>query len=251
MFWGGREGYETLLNTRMKFEQDNMGRFLRMAAEYAREIGFDGQFLLEPKPKEPTKHQYDFDAAACHAFLLEQDLAGDFKLNIETNHATLAGHTMQHDLRYARERGLLGSVDANQGDLLLGWDTDQFPTDLYGTTFVMYEVLMAGGLGRGGLNFDAKVRRGSNRPEDLAMAHIAGMDAFARGLETAARIIEGGKLESMVESRYRSWRHGLGASILAGRESFGSLERAMLDAEPVAPESGKQELFEALVNECL
>ncbi|MFZ2636826.1 MAG: xylose isomerase [Rectinemataceae bacterium] len=251
VFWGGREGYETLLNTDMKFEQDNLGRFFRMAVDYARGIGFTGQFLMEPKPKEPTKHQYDFDAAACHAFLLEQGLMDSFKLNIETNHATLAGHTMQHELRYARERGILGSVDANQGDPLLGWDTDQFPTDLYSATLIMLEVLQAGGLGAGGLNFDAKVRRGSNTVEDLALAHIAGMDTFARGLETACAIIGDGKLAKKLEGRYSGWKGEFGASILAGTEDFRSLEKAMLDAAEILPASGGQEVFEALVNEYL
>ncbi len=205
---GGREGYETLLNTEMKFELDNMGRFMHMAVDYAKEIGFTGQFLIEPKPKEPTKHQYDSDSGACYAFLASQDLLEHFKLNIETNHATLAGHTMQHELRFAREQGILGSVDANQGDELLGWDTDQFPTNLYTTTLIMYEILMNGGLGKGGLNFDAKARRGSHTPEDLAVVHIAGMDSFARGLETAAKIIEDGKLAAFLSGRYASWENG-------------------------------------------
>ncbi|MEI6877123.1 MAG: xylose isomerase, partial [Spirochaetota bacterium] len=183
VFWGGREGYETLLNTDMKLELDNLGRFLHMAVDYAKEIGFKGQFLIEPKPKEPTKHQYDSDTGACFAFLQQAGLLPYFKLNIETNHATLAGHTIQHELNFARVNGILGSVDANQGDELLGWDTDQFPTNLYTATFMMYEILKNGGIGKGGLNFDAKPRRGSWTPKDLVISHISGMDTFARGLE--------------------------------------------------------------------
>ncbi|HOX30814.1 MAG TPA: xylose isomerase [Spirochaetales bacterium] len=251
VFWGGREGYETLLNTDMKLERENLARFLRMAAEYADEIGFSGQFLIEPKPKEPTKHQYDSDAAACHAFLLEFGLADRFKLNLETNHATLAGHTMQHELRYARDHGILGSVDANQGDELLGWDTDQFPTNLYVTTLVMYEILKNGGLGSGGLNFDAKPRRGSFRVEDLAAAHIAGMDSFARGLEAAQKLLDSGALDRPLAQRYAAWGSGLGASIRSGKESFRSLEAAALAAPPARLESGRQEALEAILNEYL
>ncbi|HOZ71684.1 MAG TPA: xylose isomerase [Spirochaetales bacterium] len=248
VFWGGREGYETLLNTDMKREQDNLARFLRMAVEYAKEIGFRGQFLIEPKPKEPTKHQYDADAAACYAFLKEYELLPYFKLNIETNHATLAGHTIQHELRYARERGILGSVDANQGDELLGWDTDQFPTNLYVSTLMMYEILKNGGLGSGGLNFDAKPRRGSYRPEDLASAHIAGMDAMARGYEAAARMLADGALEKPLAERYAGWDEGLGASIEAGKESLRSLEAASLDIKAIELSSGRQEYLESVVN---
>jgi xylose isomerase len=251
VFWGGREGYETLLNTDMKREQDNLARFLRMAVDYAKEIGFTGQFLLEPKPKEPTKHQYDFDAAACYGFLEEHDLLPYFKLNIETNHALLAGHTMQHELRYARERGILGSVDANQGDELLGWDTDQFPTNLYVSTLAMYEVLKNGGLHSGGLNFDAKVRRGSYKPEDLASAHIAGMDCFARGYAAAGRMIADGALDRPLAERYAGWESGIGASIVAGKESFASLESFALDIKDFGLGSGKQEYLESLVNRYL
>ncbi|MDP3179738.1 MAG: xylose isomerase, partial [Spirochaetaceae bacterium] len=256
VFWGGREGYETLLNTDMKLELDNLARFLRMAVDYAKEIGFGGQFLIEPKPKEPTKHQYDFDAAACYAFLAEHGLLPHFKLNIETNHATLAGHTIQHELRFARERGILGSVDANQGDELLGWDTDQFPTNLYVTTLMMYEVLKSGGLSSGGLNFDAKVRRGSFKVEDLAISHIAGMDAFARGLEAADAMIRAGAVDAPLAARYAGWKTGLGASIAAGKESFASLERAALDSPSARASdfglgSGAQELLEAVVNKYL
>jgi xylose isomerase len=251
VFWGGREGYETLLNTDTKRELDNMARFLGMAVDYAKEIGFTGQFLLEPKPKEPTKHQYDFDAATCYAFLEEYDLLPHFKLNIETNHATLAGHTVQHELRFAREHGILGSVDANQGDELLGWDTDQFPTNLYVSTLAMYEVLKNGGLHSGGLNFDAKVRRGSFKPEDIAIAHIAGMDGMARGYEAAARMLADGALERPLAARYAGWDTGIGASIASGKESFRSLETFALDIEDFDLASGNQEYLESVVNRYL
>jgi xylose isomerase len=256
VFWGGREGYETLLNTNMKMEQENMARFLHMAVDYAKEIGFKGQFLIEPKPKEPTKHQYDFDAATCYGFLKEYDLLPYFKLNIETNHATLATHTGQHELRFARDHGILGSVDANQGDEMLGWDTDQFPTNLYVTTLMMYEVHKNGGLHSGGLNFDAKVRRGSFKVEDLAIAHIVGMDSFTRGSDAASRMIKDGALDKIVDARYAGWQKGVGASIRGGKESFKSLEAAMLDA-PTANASdfglgsGQQEYLESIVNRYL
>jgi len=248
VFWGGREGYETLLNTDTKRELDNLARFLRMAVDYAKEIGFTGQFLIEPKPKEPTKHQYDSDAAACYGFLKEYDLLPYFKLNIETNHATLAGHTMQHELRFAREHGILGSVDANQGDELLGWDTDQFPTNLYVSTLMMYEVLKNGGLRSGGLNFDAKARRGSYKPEDLAAAHVAGMDAMARGYTAAARMLADGALDKPLAERYAGWGGGIGASIEAGKESLRSLEAVALDIREISLASGRQEYLESVVN---
>jgi xylose isomerase len=256
VFWGGREGYETLLNTDMKMEQENMATFLHMAIDYAKEIGFKGQFLIEPKPLEPTKHQYDSDAAACYAFLEEFDLLGSFKLNIETNHATLAGHTIQHELRFARDHGILGSVDANQGDELLGWDTDQFPTNLYTTTLMMYEVLKNGGLHSGGLNFDAKVRRGSFKVEDIAIAHIVGMDSFARGADAARRMIADKALDKPLDERYAGWQKGVGASIRSGKESFKSLEAAMLDSATASAAdfglgSGKQEYLESIVNRYL
>jgi xylose isomerase len=253
VFWGGREGYETLLNTDMRLEQENLARFLHMAVDYAKEIGFAGQLLIEPKPKEPTKHQYDSDAGACYAFLSEYGLLSRFKLNIETNHATLAGHSMQHELQFARTHGILGSVDANQGDELLGWDTDQFPTNLYVTALVMYEVLQNGGLGAGGLNFDAKPRRGSYTIEDLAISHIAGMDGFARGLEAAQALVDSKALAKPLAERYAGWGEGLGASIRSGKEGFASLEKALLDAPTREPRdfgirSGRQEELEALLN---
>ncbi|PDO10457.1 MAG: xylose isomerase [Candidatus Reconcilbacillus cellulovorans] len=251
VFWGGREGYETLLNTDMKLELDNLARFYRMAIDYAKEIGFEGQLLIEPKPKEPTKHQYDFDAATTIAFLQHYGLKEHFKLNIEANHATLAGHTFEHELRVARLHGMLGSIDANQGDLLLGWDTDEFPTDLYGTTLAMYEILQNGGLGRGGVNFDAKVRRASFEPEDLVIAHIAGMDSFARGLKVAAKLIEDRVFEKAIEERYASFREGIGLEIVSGRANFHTLEQYALQNRPIENRSGRQEWLRAKLNQYL
>jgi xylose isomerase len=251
VFWGGREGYESLLVTDLALEQDNMARLLRMAVEYAKEIGFDAQLLIEPKPKEPTKHQYDHDAATTIAFLQKYGLKEHFKLNIEANHATLAGHTFEHELRVARINGMLGSIDANQGDLLLGWDTDEFPTDVYSTTLAMYEVLKNGGLGRGGLNFDSKVRRGSFADEDLFYGHIAGMDAFARGLKAAAKIVETGLLDDLVEHRYRSWREGIGADIIAGKADLKSLEAYALKLDSIKNESNHLERLRAQLNEII
>jgi xylose isomerase len=250
VFWGGREGYQTLLNTNMKRELDHLAALLHMAVDYKKEIGFKGQFYIEPKPKEPTKHQYDSDSAACLNFLREYDLLKDFKLNIETNHATLAGHTMQHDLQVAANAGALGSIDANYGDVMLGWDTDQFPTDLYLTTYTMLVVLGMGGFTTGGLNFDAKVRRESFEPDDLFYAHIGGMDAFARGLKIASAIRKDGRLADFVKQRYASWDAGIGAKIEAGKMGFKELEAYMLkkgDADKNT--SGRQEMLENLINE--
>ena len=251
VFWGGREGYETLLNTDMKLELDNMARFMHMAADYAKEIGFDGQFLIEPKPKEPTKHQYDFDVEAGVAFLKTYGLDQVFKFNIEANHATLAAHTFQHELRYARVNGMLGSIDANQGDMLLGWDTDQFPTDLYNTSLCMYEVLKMGGFTKGGLNFDAKVRRGSYKPEDLFYAHVAGMDSFAKGLKVAQKLIGDGVLEKFINDRYLSYNSGIGKDIISGKAGFKSLEKYALGLGVIENSSGRQEYLEAMLNEYL
>ena len=209
VFWGGREGYDTLLNTDMGFELDNLARFMRMCVDYAKEIGFTGQFYIEPKPKEPTKHQYDFDSATCMNFLRTYGLTDYFKLNIEANHATLAGHTFQHELRTAAINGAFGSIDANQGDLFLGWDTDQFPTNIYETAMCMYEVIKAGGFVTGGLNFDAKTRRQSNTFEDILLAYIAGMDGFALGLRVAAKLIEDGRIDEFVKERYASYNDGI------------------------------------------
>ncbi|VEU79861.1 xylose isomerase [Haploplasma axanthum] len=249
-FWGGREGYETLLNTDYKLEQDNFARMLHMAVDYAKEIGYKGQFYIEPKPKEPTKHQYDFDSATVIGFLRKYNLEKHFKLNIETNHATLSGHTVNHEIRVAATEGLLGSLDANQGDLLLGWDTDQFPTNLYDSISIMYEVLRAGGLKTGGLNFDSKVRRASNKPEDLFLAHIAGMDSFAAGLKIAAKMWEDGVFEDNLKSRYSSYTKGIGKDIVDGKVGFKELEKYVFDKKDIDEnESGKQEYLEALINQ--
>ena len=252
VFWGGREGYQCLYNTDMQRELDNMGRFMNMAVDYAKEIGFEGTFLIEPKPKEPTKHQYDSDAAACINFLRAYGLMETFKLNIETNHATLAGHTMMHELDYAGHQGMLGSIDANTGDLMLGWDTDQFPTDYYLTAQIMLMLLKYGGIAPGGVNFDAKVRRESFEPIDLFYAHVGGIDAFARGLRIAADIRAEGELQAFVDSRYASWTTGVGAEIEAGKATFQSLEAYMLDKGEVSPnQSGRQEMVENLINRYL
>jgi xylose isomerase len=250
VFWGGREGYTTLWNTNLKRELDHLGRFLHMAVDHKRSIGFKGQFYIEPKPKEPTKHQYDSDAAACLNFLREYDLMGDLKLNLETNHATLAGHTMQHELEVAIAANALGSIDANTGDLLLGWDTDQFPTNVYLTTEIMLSILKMGGFSTGGTNFDAKVRRESFEPVDLFYAHIGGMDAFARGLKIASAIRKDGRLADFLKERYSSWDSGLGAKIESGKVGFKELEAYMLDKGDVsANTSGRQEMIENLINE--
>ncbi len=250
VFWGGREGYSTLLNTDLKREMDHLGAFLHLAVDYKKSIGFKGQFYIEPKPKEPTKHQYDSDAAACLNFLRQYELLDDFKLNLETNHATLAGHTMQHELEVAIAANSLGSIDANTGDLLLGWDTDQFPTNVYLTTEIMLSILKMGGLKTGGTNFDAKVRRESFEPVDLFHAHIGGMDAFARGLKLAAAIRKDGRLAEFVRQRYGSWNTGIGARIEAGKADFKQLEAYMLKQGDISPNaSGRQEFLENLINE--
>jgi xylose isomerase len=249
-FWGGREGYQTLLNTDMKREQEHLARFLHLAVDYKKKIGFKGQFYIEPKPKEPTKHQYDSDAAACLNFLREFDLLPHFKLNIETNHATLAGHTVQHELETAGAAGALGSIDANTGDELLGWDTDQFPTNIYLTAYTMLSVLKYGGFTTGGVNFDAKVRRESFEPVDLFHAHIGGMDAFARGLKLAAAIRKDGRLAAFVADRYASWDKGIGAKIESGKATMKELETYILKkGEAAANTSGRQEFLENLINE--
>ncbi|MCC4722981.1 xylose isomerase [Salinicoccus sp. RF5] len=249
VFWGGREGYETLLNTDMKLEMDNLGRFFHMAKDYAREIGFDAQFLIEPKPKEPTSHQYDFDVASGYAFLQNYGLEKDFKFNIEANHATLAGHTFEHELHYARIHDMLGSVDANQGHPLLGWDTDEFPTDIYSTTLAMYEILKNGGLGKGGLNFDAKVRRGSFKADDLFHAHIAGMDSFAVGLKLAQRLLDDGVIEDLISERYDSFNQGIGKEIVEGTTDFKKLEAHALGLGEINLESGSLEKIKAKINQ--
>jgi len=251
VFWGGREGYESLLNTDMSLELDNLARLYHMAIEYANEIGFDAQFLIEPKPKEPTTHQYDYDAATTIAFLQKYGLKDKFKLNLEANHATLAGHTFEHEIRVAAINGMLGSLDANQGNMLLGWDTDEFPTDLYSTTLTMYEVLKAGGLGRGGVNFDAKVRRTSFEMLDLALAHIAGMDSFAWGLKAAAKLIEEKVFDSIIEERYASFKSGIGADVVAGKSSLKALEAHALTNPVVKNQSGRIEKLRLQLSEVI
>jgi xylose isomerase len=252
VFWGGREGYFNLYNTDLKRELDHLARFFHLAVDYKKKIGFGGQFLIEPKPKEPTKHQYDFDCAAVVAFLKTNGLDKDFKINVETNHATLAGHEMMHELAYASMHGLLGSIDANRGDLLLGWDTDQFPTDYYLTTQCMLVILAQGGLAPGGINFDAKVRRESFEPVDLFHAHIGGMDAFAVGLKIAAKIRADGVLKDFVKERYSSWDSGIGQKIETGKAKFEDLEQYMREkGDAAANVSGRQEMLENIVNRYL
>ncbi|NLF19915.1 MAG: xylose isomerase, partial [Clostridiaceae bacterium] len=252
VFWGGREGYETLLNTDIKFEQENMANLMHMAVDYARSLGFTGEFFIEPKPKEPMKHQYDFDAATSIQFLQAYGLDKDFKLNIEANHATLAGHTFEHELRIAAINGMLGSVDANQGDMLLGWDTDQFPSDVHSATLAMLEILRAGGLPNGGLNFDSKNRRPSNTHEDMLLGFILGMDTFALGLRKAAALIEDGRLDEFVKAKYSSFDEGIGKKI---RDKATTLAELAAYAEakgiPADPGSGEQEYLESVVNQVM
>lgn len=251
VFWGGREGYETLLNTDVKFEQENIARLMKMAVSYGRSIGFTGDFYVEPKPREPMKHQYDFDAATAIGFLRYYGLDQDFKLNIEANHATLAGHSFQHDLRISAVNGMLGSIDANQGDYLLGWDTDEFPFDVYETTLCMYEVLKAGGI-TGGFNFDAKTRRPSYTKEDMFEAYILGMDSFALGLLNAAAMIEDGRIDAFIKERYASFESGIGAKIVSGETTLTELsDYAEKMGCPALPGSGRQEYLEGVVNSIL
>lgn len=252
VFWGGREGYETLLNTDVKFEQENIARLMKMAVAYGRSIGYKGDFYVEPKPKEPMKHQYDFDAATAIGFLKAYGLDKDFKMNIEANHATLAGHTFEHELRISAINGMLGSVDANQGDYLLGWDTDEFPCDVYTATYAMLEILRAGGL-TGGLNFDAKNRRPSYTYEDMFHAFILGMDTWALGLINAAKLMEDGTLAQFVKDRYASFTDTeIGKKILMDKTS---LEELAVYAEklgaPELPSSGRQEYLQHIVNNVL
>ena len=251
VFWGGREGYDTLLNTDLKREQEHLAAFMHMAVDYAKAIGFSGQFLIEPKPKEPTKHQYDFDVAAGIAFLKTHGLHRHFKFNIETNHATLAGHTFQHEIETAVAHGLLGSIDANTGDLLLGWDTDQFNTDVKELTLAMVSILRAGGLGSGGFNFDAKLRRPSVDLEDLFYAHIGGFDAYALAFKLARRILADGKFTQFVAARYNSFNVGFGRDIEAGKLGFKELEDIVFKLGEPVPHSGHQEYLENLFGQYL
>ena len=251
VFWGGREGYETLLNTDYQQEQETFARFLQLAVDYKKKIGFKGQFLIEPKPKEPTKHQYDFDTATVLGFLRAHGLYDHFKINVEANHATLAGHTFEHELTVAAAEGKLGSIDANTGDLLLGWDTDQFPSNIYSAAAAMMVVLKSGGLGSGGFNFDAKCRRGSNDTLDLFYAHIGGMDAFARGLLVADRILNDRNLNQFVTNRYSTWKSSLGKGILKGTMDTTALEKWVLKNGEPSLSSGRQEMLEIVFNDNL
>ena len=248
VFWGGREGYMTLLNTDMKREQEHLAMFLHKAKDYARAQGFTGTFFIEPKPCEPTKHQYDYDSATVISFLRQYDLLNDFKLNIEVNHATLAGHTFSHELQVAADAGLLGSIDANRGDYQNGWDTDQFPNDLNELTEAMLIILQAGGFAGGGINFDAKIRRNSTDADDLFLAHIGGMDTFARALVTADKILQNGTYSKLRKERYASYDNGKGADFEAGKLSLEDLRQYAIENGEPKVRSGKQELFENIVN---
>ena len=248
VFWGGREGYTSLLNTQMQREKDHLANMLKAARDYARANGFKGTFLIEPKPMEPTKHQYDVDTETVIGFLRAHGLDKDFKVNIEVNHATLAGHTFEHELAVAVDNGMLGSIDANRGDYQNGWDTDQFPVDLFELTQAMLQIIRNGGLGNGGSNFDAKLRRNSTDPEDIFIAHICGMDAMARGLLAAAAICEESPIPAMVKERYASFDEGEGKRFEDGKMTLEELvDYAKTHSEP-AQKSGKQELYETLVN---
>jgi xylose isomerase len=252
VLWGGREGYETLLNTDLRRELDQLGRFLAMVAEHRHRIGFRGMLLIEPKPHEPTKHQYDHDAAAVHAFLQRYGLADEFRLNLEVNHATLAGHAFSHEVAYAVAHGLFGSVDVNRGDPQLGWDTDQFPHEPHDLALALHAILAAGGIGSGGFNFDARLRRQSVDPADLFHAHVGGMDVLARALVAAARMLEDGALTGFLAERYAGWEGSLGRDILAGRKSLAELaaDAAAQELDP-QPVSGRQERLENLVGRYL
>lgn len=253
VFWGGREGYMNLNNTDFKLEQDHMAAFLKMAIDYKRKIGFEGQLLIEPKPKEPTKHQYDYDAGATIAFLRAYGLEKDFKLNLETNHATLAGHTMRHEIEAALAQDVFGSIDANTGDLLLGWDTDEFLTDVYQAVDIMLPILRRGGMGRGGINFDARVRRESVEPVDLFHAHIGSMDTFAQGLKIADRIVADGRLDEFRRARYQSWDSDLGRKIESGGATLEELDTyaLKLGKTPEFNPSGRQEMLQNLINDLI
>lgn len=248
VFWGGREGYSSLINTDMPRERNNLASFLHMAVDYRNRIGFQGRFYIEPKPKEPTTHQYDFDVATCLDFLREFNILDEFMLNIETNHATLASHSMEHELRSAAAAGVLGSIDANMGHPHLGWDTDHFPTDLVLATRVMRVLLELDGIGDGGLNFDAKRRRGSFEPVDLFHAHIAGMDTFARGLKIAAAIRSDRRLDEAIQSRYESWDSPLGNRVRSGECTLEDLEQHAREVGEPILESGREELLESIFN---
>lgn len=249
VLWGGREGYDTLLNTNLKQEGEQYARFLKMVIEHKNKIGFKGKLLIEPKPQEPTKHQYDYDTATVAGFLHKHGIAGEVHVNIEANHATLAGHSFHHEIAVACAEGIMGSVDANRGDMQNGWDTDQFPNDVAECTLVMYEILKAGGLDTGGFNFDTKLRRQSCERDDLFIGHIGGMDTMAQALVNAAKLIEDAPLSKFVDERYAGWKGKLGQSIISGEQSLESLSKLVLE-ENISPKpvSGRQELLENIVN---
>jgi xylose isomerase len=248
VLWGGREGYDTLINTRIGQELDQLGRFISLVVEHKHKIGFPGTILIEPKPCEPTKHQYDYDSAAVAAFLHKYGLEKEVKLNVEVNHATLAGHTFEHELAYASSQGLLGSIDVNRGDPQNGWDTDQFPNSVADWTLAMLQILGNGGLGNGGFNFDAKIRRQSIDPMDLFHGHVGAMDLCARALLAAAAIIEDGTLDRFIAGRYAGWSEGQGADMLAGKLTLQQIAHLAHDAPPPQPRSGRQEYLENLIN---
>jgi xylose isomerase len=252
VLWGGREGYETLLNTDLHREGEQLARFLTLVAEHKRNIGFQGTLLLEPKPQEPTKHQYDYDCQSVHGFLTRYDLVDEYRVNIEVNHATLAGHSFHHEVAYSVANGILGSIDANRGDYQNGWDTDQFPNSVDELSLAMYEIVRGGGLGTGGFNFDTKLRRQSMARDDLFHGHIGGIDTLARSLLVAATMIEEETLSVPTAERYAGWSSALGAAILDGTESLGSLEARVHagDIDP-APVSGRQEKLENAVNRAI
>jgi len=252
VLWGGREGYDTLLNTDLKREGDQLARFLHLVAEHKHRIGFEGTLLIEPKPMEPTKHQYDYDSATIHGFLVRNGLEDEYRLNIEANHATLAGHSFHHEVAYAVANGILGSIDANRGDPQNGWDTDQFPNSVEDLALPIYEILKGGGLGTGGFNFDAKLRRQSTNRTDLFHAHVGGIDTLARALLVAADLLERGTLSRPLEERYAGWNGPLGTAILEGRETLASLEAKVASGEiDPSPVSGRQEELENRVNQVL
>ena len=251
VFWGGREGYEELFNTDYELEQENLAKFFHMACDYSDKIGHKVQFLIEPKPREPMRHQYDYDAATALFFINKYGLKDRFKLNLEGNHATLAGHTFEHELRVARTEGALGSIDANHSEEQLGWDTDEFPYDLYHTSLAMYEILENDGLGKGGINFDAKVRRTSIDQEDLLTAHISGMDTFARGLLAAAKMKEDGFIDEILDKKYESYKSGLGKDIVDGKMDLESLTEYALKNDKIENKSSHLEYLKARINDYL
>ena len=251
VFWGGREGYESILNTDMELELDNLARLYKMAIAYSEKIGHKVQFLIEPKPKEPMTHQYDYDSATAMAFLQKYGLTDHFKLNLEGNHATLAGHTFEHELRVARSYNALGSIDANHAETMLGWDTDEFPTNVLDTTLTMYEILENGGIAPGGINFDAKVRRTSFEMDDLVLAHIAGMDTYARGLKGAAKLKEDKYFENLIADRYASYTEGIGAKIVAEEVTLESLTEYALENQNIQNKSNRLEYVKSVLNDYL